>query len=132
MANTIATQTIVDGSKCLVVKIDILGDGSGEETDTVLIDASSFTPAFTNNRLCGIYGALNGFTARLFWDADTNVPMLTLPDYDFELTCEQSLKWGGIPNNAGTGKTGDILITTNGLGNGDSGTIIFSLRKKSA
>ena len=45
MANTITTQTIVDGERNLVTKTTILGDGSGEETATLLIDASTFSGA---------------------------------------------------------------------------------------
>lgn len=129
MVNTITTQTIVDGTRNLVVKVDILGDGSGEETGTVIIDASSFSTTSTDMSLCGFWSALNGFTARLEWDATANTPLLSVVDYDMEISCSDTKFYGGIPNNAGAGKTGDIVLNTTGLGNGDNGTMIFSLRK---
>ena len=131
MANTITKQTIVDGSKRLIVKIHILGDGSGEETTTVLIDASSYTPAFTNEALYSVHSNLNGFTAELIWDATANVPLLHLADYEADWLQTET---GGvsIPNNAGAGKTGDILLTTTGLGAGDQGSIVIDIKKKPA
>jgi hypothetical protein len=38
--------------------------------------------------------------------------------------------FGGIPNNAGSGVTGDIKFTTVGHANGDTYTIILSLIKE--
>ena len=129
MANSIVKQTIVDGSRNLVVKIHIEGDGSGDETATVLIDASSYTPASTDIKITGIHSALTGFTADLLWDATANVSILNIPDYEYNL--DTGIRhFGGFPNNAGTGKTGDILITTIGLGAGDHGTITLEMKKR--
>lgn len=129
MANTITKQTIVDGSKNLVIKIHILGDGTGEETNLVLVDASTYSPAFTNARLIGIHSSLVGFTTHLDWDATANVPLIDVPDYEYNLNGEQIGWFGGIPNNAGAGRTGDILMTTVGLGANDHGTIILEIAK---
>lgn len=128
MANAIASQTIVDGAHALVVKVTIVGDGSGEETDTVILDASAYTPATTNYSLWKIWYCLNGFSAFLEWDATANVHLISLaldhPHYtDYEC-------FGGIPNDGAAGRTGDILITTAGLGAGDSGHIIFFMKKR--
>jgi hypothetical protein len=129
MANSITKQTLHDGRKNLIVKIDILGDGSGEESATTLIDASSYNPAFTDCTLVRYHANLVGFTARLLWDATTDVPLCSIPDYEGHLAHDESYAYNGIPNNAGTGKTGDINITTYGLGANDHGTIILELRK---
>ena len=130
MANSITRQTIVDGSRKLVVKIHIEGDGSGEETNTVLIDASSYTPASTDIRIDGIHTALTGFTADLIWDATANVPILNVPDYEYNLNGPQIGYFGGFRNNAGAGRTGDILISTTGLGAADHGTITLEITKR--
>ena len=37
--------------------------------------------------------------------------------------------FGGIPNNSGSGKTGDIKFTTVGHADGDTYTIIMQVRK---
>ena len=134
MANTITKQTILDGTKWLIVKIHIEGDGTGDETATVLIDASTYTPAFTNEALCGLHANLTGFTCDILWDATADVAITNIPDYEVHWG-EGELgifSHGGIPNNAGAGKTGDILITTSGLGVGDHGTIILKIKKKPA
>jgi len=132
MANTITSQTIVDGTKNLIVKIDILGDASGEETATVIVDASTFTPAYTDCSLVGIHATLVGFTARLYWDATANVPLFSIADYEVNLTTQEVRRFGGLPNNAGAGKTGDVLMTTAGLGAADHGTLILEFEKHQA
>jgi len=130
MANSITKQTIVDGSRKLVVKVHIEGDGSGEETNLVLIDASSYSPASTDIKIIGIHSTFQGFTADLAWDATANVPIINIPDYEYNLNGDQIGYFGGLVNNAGTGKTGDILISTTGLGAADHGTIILEMTKR--
>jgi hypothetical protein len=131
MAATITRQTLVDGSKHLVLKITIEGDAAGDLTDAVLVDASTYTPAFTDEKIDHIESQLVGFTAKLLWDAATNVFLASLHEYDLEYgKGYHSDEYGGFPNNAGTGKTGDILITTSGLAAGDHGTIILHIVKK--
>jgi hypothetical protein len=128
MVGTITKQVIVDGSRNTVVKFTIGGDA--DLTNAVLFDASAYVGANTNNKLMKIQYAFDGFNARLFWDATANVDLLTLPDTHMETQCYKY--FGGIPNNAGTGKTGDILITTSGLIDGDDGHIILYIKKKNA
>ena len=129
MANTITKQTLIDGDRNLVVHIHIDGDGSGEETDTVLIDASTYAPAFTNSKLIRVEATLNGFTIDLNWDATTNIPLISIPDYDFNVDFS---RYGGITNNTGVGKTGDVVFTTTGLGATDHGFMILEFKKKQA
>jgi hypothetical protein len=130
MVNSITRQTILDGSKWLIVKIHIEGDGSGEETATVLVDASTYNPAFVNESLEILHANLSGFTMDLLWDATANVPITNVPDYEVHITPDEL--GVGLPNNAGAGKTGDILFTTIGLGANDHGTITLKIKKKPA
>lgn len=125
MANTITSQTLVDGSVLCTLNRHILGDGSGEETNTILVDASAFNTS--NLKVMKVQSSLTGFSVKLDFDATANVPFLELPagDSEFDFT-----SFGGISNSAGTGKTGDILFSTVGLGSGDSGSIILHLKKK--
>lgn len=124
MANTITKQILANGSKYYIVKITIVGDGSGEETATRLNTTSG--DMGTNPTLLEVETALSGFSARLLWDATTDVMICQIPSDDSVKLC---FKGNPLPNNAGTGKTGDILITTSGLGNGDSGHIILKVQK---
>ena len=127
MANTLTKQTIFDGQRKVIVKIHIVGDGSGEESTANLVDASTYSPSFTDERLVSVVGSLDGFSANLIWDATANVDILTLDEG--ETVIDFDVYAGGIPNNAGAGKTGDILLQTVGLGSGDEGTIILELIK---
>lgn len=131
MAATVTSQTILDGTKTLIVKIHIDGDAAGDLTDYVLVDASTFTPAYTNCSLRLLHALLSGFTAHLLWDATTNVEIINVPDYEVHYSQDEIMgRIGSLPNNAGAGKTGDILITTSGLAAGDHGTMVLEITKK--
>lgn len=129
MANTITKTTLVDGARNLIQLINIVGDGSGEETDTVLVDRSAFAPTDGTELVVErIEGLLTGFAARLIFDATADLIFARLPDGDW--FCHDWSKFGGISSGkAGAGVTGDILITTAGLGNGDAATFILAMRK---
>jgi len=223
MANTIVTQTLKDASKEAIIKVTILGDGSGEETDTILFDASAYAVggAVTDTNLREIEYALDGFSMNLSWDASTVIDAATfsgsgLDDmatsstytgtenktYQVEIDgtgTPDTYKWtdnggatytstvnivggavalndgveitflattghtlgdtwtfnattdvrlmtlvdehqahekfdsicglGGLPNNASTGKTGDIIFTSVGLGAGDTGHVLLRVKK---
>jgi len=128
MPNIITKQTLIDSVRKSVVKVTIQGDGSGDETKYVLYDASSYSPPATSNKLMYINYALENFEVDLYWDATTDVYLMNLlANYQ----SEQCFKhYGGLINNAGIGKTGDILMSTNGLGAAENGTIIFTVYKK--
>ncbi len=132
MANTVQLQTIHDGLRTLIVKCNIIGDGSGEETATMLIDISTYasmpnqgTP--TSCAIDKIQAWIEGFSVRLLWEADTDVAAIQLQQGETEQDFRHS---GGLINNAGTGVTGDIKFTTVGLGSGDQATILLTLHKK--
>lgn len=129
MPNTITKTTLHDGPRNLVQLINIVGDGSGEETNTVLVDRSAFEPDDGTILVVEkVEGLLNAFTAALIFDATTDLVFLRLPADDyfcFDWSCI-----GGVSSNkAGAGAIGDILITTASLGNGDAGTFYLHMRK---
>ena len=127
MVNSVVTQTIVDGERNVVTKTHIVGDGSGEESDTTLLDVSTFTGTPATVKIVRIGGYLSGFSASLAWDATANVDIVNLPSDD--TLGIDAVPYGGLINNTGAGKTGDILFTTVGLGAGDEGTIILEMKK---
>lgn len=130
MANTIVKTTLVDGAKNLVVLVNIAGDGSGEENGTLLIDRSAYAnTAGLKLVMRKIEGDLSGFTARLLFDATTDLEIAQLPDaHQF---CYDWKKIGGLASpKAGAGYNGDVLISTLGLGAGDRGTFTLEMWKK--
>lgn len=131
MANTITATTLVDGRRNSVVLVNIAGDESGNETNTVLIDRSALLGgAGTETVVTRIEGRLSGFSAVLSFDATTDLPFVSLPDDDF---CYDWRDAGGVSSNkAGAGATGDILITTSGLDSGatDAATFIIYMTKQ--
>ena len=115
MAHTITTQTIVDGSLNKIIKINIKGDAltATELVKAVIYDSSAYVGDTTDNKLMEIEYALNDFYGELFWDATTDVALISIAEN--HPTHQSFEKEGGIVNNAGTGRTGDILISTTGL-----------------
>ena len=126
MANTITRQTVLNGARNVVIKLSIVGDGSGEETATSAFDASAFDTA--DAKIMSVKGSLSGFSLRLLWDATADVDAAAF-DAGAEVdACYRRI--GGLINNAGSGKTGDIMFTTLGLGAGDAGHLVIELRKR--
>ena len=65
---------------------------------------------------------------QILWDASTDVEAYKLLDtegyYDFT-------SFGGLQNNSGSGKTGDIMFTTVGHANTETYNIILDMTKQS-
>lgn len=126
MPNTIAKQLILNGTRNYITKVTIVGDGSGEETALLL--NSTTGDLGTADKLMAVQASFTGFSGTLLWDASTDVKITQIvADKDVHL---KWYKYGGLTNNSGTGKTGDILLSTIGLGAGDVGEITLYLKKK--
>jgi hypothetical protein len=126
MANAITITTILDGVRNLIKKIDIVGDGSGEETDTLIVDVSAH--GCTAVSILKEYHQISGFSANLEWDASTDT--VAFATIEGEGGIDFNLLGGPLNNNSGSGKTGDIMMSTSGLSSGDTGSIILVMRKK--
>jgi hypothetical protein len=118
MANTVTKTILHDGPRNVIARIYIVGDGSGEESDTILIDASALYNAPLSLKVNRVFGRSDGATAVLEHDGSTDAPICSLPngdDFDYD--------WrgaNGIPSSIATAPTGDITITTASLGAGDT------------
>ena len=114
MANTVTSQTLLDGDRKLVMLFTGLLDTSNESR-VVKVDASTFVPAATKIRVDKAqYSISSQLTLILDWDADTDVRFLALSGQGEIEACH----FGGLQNNAGTGVTGDIALTTVGWASG--------------
>ena len=130
MADAVATQILFQGDKQIIMKFTNNSDGTGE-TAVKKVDVATLTP-FQGQpciavQIDKIYGLTHGMEVRMFWEATTNVTILTYPQNNAQ-TLDFN-EFGGLSNNAGAGVTGNILFTTLDASAGDSYTIILVLRK---
>jgi hypothetical protein len=131
MADAVTSQTILDGERLFIAKFTNFSDGTGE-TGVVKIDVSTLNPnsfglACNGVKLNKIYGTTHGFEVQILWDATTDVFAWQIPQNSNYLMDFSS--FGGIPNNAGAGKTGDVLFTTRDASAGDMYTIVLECLK---
>jgi hypothetical protein len=131
MADAVTSQTILDGERLFIAKFTNISDGTGE-TGVLKIDVSTLTPnafnlACNGVKLNKIYATTHGMEVRILWDATTDQFAWMIPqntNYLMDLS-----SFGGIPNNAGAGKTGDVLFTTADVSAGDMYTIVLECIK---
>ena len=133
MADAVASQIIVDGPSLVAIKLTNISDGTGEsavtKVDVSALEADSRTGlSCTDVNIERIWWQCIGMKVRILFDADTDVMAIELGEnqsgnHDYSI-------FGGLTNNAGTGKTGDVKFTTVGASSGDTYTVILYLRKK--
>ena len=148
MANSFTYQVIKDTTEHTVIKLTGSFDGSGQESNIARIQANTLYGALNANTVPGLltsggsalpyyglslyrlwYDCAAGGDVQLFWRADTNMPLMILNgngEYDGAGNSPT------IPNNASTGKNGDIGIVTRGMAANDSYTMVIELRKDNA
>jgi len=131
MADAVTSQTIIDGERNCVMKFTNVSDGTGEsavaKVDVSALASNSAGIACSEVRVMRVSHAVVGMSVQLFLDATSNVLLMELAEssnghMDFK-------DFGGLPNNAGSGKTGDILFTTKGHSSGDTYSIVLEMVK---
>lgn len=131
MADAVTSQTLLDGERLAIFKFTNISDGTGEAAVTK-IDVSGLNPN-ANSLACNgvkinkIWGQTDGMGVDILWDADTDLIACSVPQNQFYLMDYSS--FGGLPNNAGAGKTGDVKFTTYGAASGDRYTLIVECIK---
>lgn len=131
MADAVTSQTILDGERLFIGKFTNISDSSGE-TAVVKIDVSALNKnaaglACNGVKINKIWAQTQGMSVDILWDATADVLCESIPENQFYLMDYSS--FGGIPNNAGAGKTGDVAFTTVGAAAGDRYTIIIEAIK---
>lgn len=131
MADAVASQTIFDGPTHAVMKFTNISDGTGESAVTK-VDVSALQDSWRGQTCTGaiierIWWQCIGMKVQILWDATSDLFCIELGenqsgDHDYT-------KFGGLTNNAGSGKTGDLKFTTVGHSSGDTYTVILYLRK---
>lgn len=131
MADAVASQTIFDGERVAIMKFTNLSDGGGENK-VLKVDVSALSPSASGKACNGvtitkIHAAVHGMEVQIWWDADTDVLAWIIAreaNYTFDFSA-----FGGLTNNAGAGKTGDILFSTEDAQNKDMYAITLEMIK---
>ena len=133
MADAVTSQVIQDVPIYTAIKFTNISDGTGESAVTK-VDVSALEADSRTGLSCSdvnierIWWQCIGMKVQLLFDASTDAFIIELGEnqsgnHDYSI-------FGGLTNNAGSGKTGDINFTTVGASSGDTYTVIMYLRKK--
>ena len=134
MADAVASQTLFDGERVAIMKFTNISDGTGENK-VLKVDVSALNPSNAGGACDGvtitkIHASTHGMEVLMYWDATTDVVIQTIPqNTTYTLDYE---KFGGLTNNAGAGKNGDILFSTADASAGDEYTIVLEMVKSYA
>tara|TARA_R110000823_G_scaffold59147_5_gene142310 strand:+ start:137 stop:541 length:405 start_codon:yes stop_codon:yes gene_type:complete len=132
MADVVTSQTLIDGQNKAVIKFTNVSDGSGEsavkKVDVSALSNSADGVACSGVVIERIWWQCIGMKVQILWDASTDAFCIELGEnqsgsHDYSI-------FGGLTNNAGSGKTGDLMFTTVGHTSADTYTIILYMRKK--
>ena len=131
MADNVTSQTILDGERLFIGKYTNISDGTGEVAVNKVIVANlapnSFNLACNGVKINKIWMAVHGMEVRILWDATTDLLAWQATSNGPYLMDFSS--FGGIANNSGTGKTGNIAFTTHSPTAGGSYTIVLECLK---
>lgn len=132
MADAVTTQVLLDGPRNVVMKFTNISDGVGEAAVTKA-DLTTLAKGPRGESLTGLVIDRVEFDTHtmaldVLWDAATPQLAFSIPkDHN------GSLDWtdvGGLHNNAGAGKNGNIKFTTIGAAAGARYAVTLFLRKQ--
>jgi hypothetical protein len=131
MADNVTSQTLLDGERLFIGKFTNISDGTGETAVNKVIVANlspnSFGLACNGVKINKIWMTVHGMEVRILWDATTDLLAWQATSNGPYLMDFSS--FGGIPNNSGAGKTGNIAFTTHDPTAGDTYTIVLECLK---
>jgi hypothetical protein len=118
MANALTIETIDDGPRNLVIKLVAKADTSDFSLSKI-IDVTTLSTTFPPTTQVCIqeiqFSVQDGWYVVLFWEATTNKRIINLPGRGIYPV---GSNYGGIQNDAGVGKTGNVLLSTVGYSSG--------------
>ena len=135
MANSVNTQVLQDGLRNVVIKVEGILDTS-DLASTVIADPSTMAGMDNTGAVKALglivdriqFSVEDTLECRLAWDATTPVRMVELQGRG----TEKYERFGGLTNNSGAGRTGKILLSTQGWAAAAtvSFTLILTLKKQ--
>jgi hypothetical protein len=134
MADAVTSQTLLDGERLAIMKFTNISDGTGESAVTKVnvanLSPNGFGKACTGVTVNKITSVCHGMEVRMYWDATTDAPFF-LGAVNTNYTNDFS-SFGGITNNAGAGKNGNIVFSTADASAGDTYTVVLEMIKSYA
>lgn len=128
MAIATTTQILHQGERNLVMQLNGIGDGvsPGNENKVVKVNLSTLVPRCADLKVMTIRGNVSYGIVELYWEALVPVKFAELSEFiDFDYRDH-----GGLYNNAGGGKTGNILLSTVGFEANSTYSIHLRMIKK--
>ena len=135
MANSVNTQIIQDGPRNVVIKVEGILDTS-DLASTTIVDPSLLAGMDNTGSVKALglivdrvqFSVEDLLELRLAWDATTPVRLLELAGRG----TDKVERFGGLTNTAGAGRTGKILLSTQGWVASAvlSFTLILTLKKQ--
>ena len=132
MADSVASQTIDYGHKYAVIKLTNVSDGTGESAVTK-VDVSGLASSANGVACTGatkqkIWGQCTGMNVSILYDATSDVLAIQLGEN--QSGYHEYTSFGGLTNNDGSGKTGDVQLTTVGHASGETYAITITCVKE--
>jgi Ethanolamine utilization protein EutJ (predicted chaperonin) len=131
MADAVTSQTLMDGERLAIMKFTNISDGTGE-TAVTKVNVANLAPSGSGKACTGVIvnkitSVCHGLEVRMYWDATTDVPFfLATVNTNYENDFNNI---GGITNNSGTGKNGNIVFSTSDATAGDTYTVVLEMIK---
>ncbi len=120
MTNSVSTQVLADGPVNFILRLNGTLD-TANITNTLLVNPSTLGFSPSGVVLEDVNWTIDPpLTVQLWWDATT--PVL-LDSFAASGRREKTKRYAGIWNNAGAGKTGNVLYSTEGW----TGVVTFDL-----
>ena len=133
----VTVRKVVEGQSHLVLKVDLLSDGTGELADYVILSPSDLNPVMPNTipafRIMQVWAGLAQFSATI--KAGTLIPAALWTVAQGADSHTDFRSFGGlidpnVYNNPPSDDDGKLTISTSGFAlAGSAGTIVFELRK---
>lgn len=128
---TVATRTLIEDDR-LVIVLCTNDNVSANETAALKVDVTTLAKSASGLSCTGvkinkIWSTTHGMEIQVLWDATTDVFAWAIPQNTNYLM--DFSQFGGLTNNAGAGKTGNILFTTLDGAAGDMYSVILECIK---
>jgi hypothetical protein len=132
MTITATSQTLFDGERIAIMKFYASMSTTENESAVAKVTPSALTASAAGGAcdavtILKVTALTHGLEVQMNWKATTPVVIETIPQNN-SYTQDYS-KFGGLWNNAGTGKDGVITFTTLDGSAGDTYTVILEMQK---